>query len=347
MAIVIVVGGGPAGSAAAFSASKSGARVLLLERSGPNRDKACGDALVKEALPELREMGITDPSEISGETVVETLLEASDGTIWKKGHPGDCWIAPRTLLDQTLRGRAEEIGVEVRYRSTVLRVEHDPTGGFRVRTRQSERAMDLYADAVVLAHGINGKLSTEWGIDGLPQRVPAVSRYQSGTRPEGLRFRFDPENFGAGYVWEFPVGINALNVGIFSLGNTDMRQAMSKFDQLSGVADSESGERSRWRGAYEPLWTGKARDWTAANGGIISCGDAAGVVDPLTGEGIGPALLTGRLAGRAAAEYALGSAASSMDYSHWLYEWAEGKYDLHRGRRRLREQLNRTGLANV
>ncbi|MEV6767388.1 NAD(P)/FAD-dependent oxidoreductase [Nocardia sp. NPDC051030] len=338
---VAVVGGGPAGSSAAYWATRSGAQVVQFERSGPNRDKACGDALVKEAVPELREMGILDAGTIQGQVIGESSLEAADGTTWRKEHPGDCWLAPRKLLDQTLRDRAEDIGVDLRYRTTVLNAEPAADGGFLVKYRGPQGSSSLRADAVVLAHGVNCRLSQDLGIDGSPIRVPAVSRYQEGVPPAGLHFRFDPDKFGPGYIWEFPVSDNYLNVGIFSLDRTDLRVAM---DRYAGAFDTET---TKWRGAYEPLWTGAGRSWSVAGGGIISCGDAAGIVDPLTGEGIGPALATGRMAGQAAAEYAIGSPESARSYSDWLFDWAETKYDAERGRRAIRHQLNRTGLVSA
>ncbi|WP_336087699.1 NAD(P)/FAD-dependent oxidoreductase [Nocardia sp. SSK8] len=341
--IVAVVGGGPAGSSAAYWATASGAQVVQFERSGPNRDKACGDALVKEAVPELREMGILDASAIRGQVIGESSLEAADGTTWRKEHPGDCWLAPRKLLDQTLRDRGEHLGVDLRYRTTVLGVEPTADGGFTVQFRGEAGRSSLRADAVVIAHGVNGKLSQDLGIDGAPIRVPAVSRYQEGIPPAGLHFRFEPEKYGPGYIWEFPVSADSLNVGIFSLERTDLRIAMDRYTAAVGVPETGT---TKWRGAYEPLWTGQGRRWSAAGGGIISCGDAAGIVDPLTGEGIGPALATGRVAGRAAAEYAHGARESALSYSDWLYDWAEAKYDSHRGRRSLREQLNHTGLVD-
>lgn len=345
MGVVAVIGGGPAGSAAAYAAANAGAQVLMFERSGPNRDKACGDALVKEAVPELRGMGIRDARDISGEIVVESSLEGADGTLWRKPHPDDCWIAPRTLLDQTLRGVAQSAGTDLRYKTSVLDVEQDPRGRFRLKTRNGVGLSEIQADAVVLAHGVNGRLSADWGIDGLPIKVPAVSRYQNGAPPKGLHFRFEPEKYGPGYVWEFPVDSASLNVGIFSLERTDIRSAMNKYEAAAESASAVAPETTKWRGAYEPLWTGEGRAWCAGGGGIISCGDAAGVVDPLTGEGIGPALLTGRMAGLAAAEFAQGSPEAAKSYSHWLYDWAGRKYDINHGRRKLRSQLNNTGFT--
>ncbi len=344
MGIVAVVGGGPAGSAAALAAIRAGAEVELYERSGPNRDKPCGDALVKESVPELRIMGIADAKDISGIDVYESRLEGANGTIWSKRHPDDCWIAPRTKLDSTLRQLAEDAGAHVRLNTTVLSVERLQDRRFCLTLRTNTGVSRRLVDAVVLAHGVNCRISRDWGVDGSPTRVPAVSRYQAGQHTVGLHFTFDPETFGPGYVWAFGVSDDSSNVGIFALDRKKMRTAMSRFDERQrGLHASEY--IPRWRGAYEPLWTGRARQWCAGDGGLISCGDAAGIVDPLTGEGIGPALISGRMAGQAAVRFIDGSPGAADDYNEWLLNWAEEKYDLGYGRRRLRMKLNQTGTV--
>ncbi|WP_442785105.1 NAD(P)/FAD-dependent oxidoreductase [Amycolatopsis sp. H20-H5] len=326
---VVVIGGGPAGSSAALAAATTGVHTILLERGGPHRDKACGDALVHEALSELRASGVVDPSRLGGRTVDYVRFEASAGRCWDELMTGGCWMVPRRILDQTLRDRAAAAGVDVRYHARAGQLCVAGRGGLQIRVVLHTREhVVLRADAVVLAHGAATRTSASWGIDGNPTRAAAVTRYEPDSGRDNLCFQFDAAAHGPGYHWDFPAMSGTRNTGVFSLSRSDLRR---NIEILSNSAGSHKDATAQWRGGYEPLWSGDGRVWHH-DFGMISCGDAAGVVDPLTGEGMGPALLTGSVGGRAAAMFAQGDRRQLHHYSDWLAEWASARYQLRRDR---------------
>ena len=93
------------------------------------------------------------------------------------------------------------------------------------------------------------------------------------------------------------------------------------------IKDCNLIPRSRWRGGWGPLWSDKSHDWHHPSG-IVSCGDAAGLVDPLTGEGITAALISGEHAGRAVAHFLLENRnlLRLEEYSQWLKEHFARQY---------------------
>lgn len=330
--VIVVVGGGPAGSSAATAAAEQGCDVVLLERGGSDRDKACGDALVHEALPELDSLGIElDP--LGGRQVRTLLLANEKGDSWTRDFAGDCWMIRRRILDSSLRERAAAAGADVRHHMQVTRLMRPKQGDAELAVVVTPTGSDdhpgevIRADAVILAHGAASKLSTQCGLEGAPLRAPAVTRYVEDTAPQdALCFTYSSDPKRPGYFWAFPDADGGCNAGIFATTRTTLRTRLT----------SERGD-VRWRGGYETLWSGLGKIWHDDDG-VVSCGDAAGVVDPLTGEGIGPALLTGRFAGVAAAQYAHDRGDTLARYSDWLRGWASNRFQPI-GRRALLAEL--------
>lgn len=310
---VVVVGAGPAGSAAAIAATVEGAEVILLERGAAGKDKACGDALSFEASHALAGFGV-DPGQLGGVRVEKcTLRAAGEARLdYLFSNPG--WLVPRRVLDQALRDAAERAGVSVWYQAKACGIA---STGERWVVRLRDRP-PLEAQAVVLAHGGASRLSTLSGLDGNAVRVPAVTRYVRGSGPMALEFDFDAA-ISPGYRWDFPGPEGVRNIGYICLAakNTKPRR----------IADLGFAELHRpgWRGGWAPVWSGATDVWHRGDG-LLSCGDAAGMVDPQNGEGVGAALITGQHAGQAAARYVAGDRDALAAYSRWLAGWAVARF---------------------
>lgn len=333
--VVVVIGGGPAGSSAAIAAAREGCDVVLLERGGMDRDKACGDALVHEALPELDGLGIELTESSLGGREVRTLMLANEkGDVWTREIAGQCWMIRRRVLDSALRARAAEFGVDVRHHTQATGLMRPKNGDDELAVvvappgSEDSAGEVIRADAVILAHGAACKLSSEWGLDGAPVRAPAVTHYMDNAAAhDALCFTYSSDPDRPGYYWQFPDADGGCNAGIFATSRATLRTRLTP-DQRADV---------RWRGGYETLWSGLGEVWHDDDG-VVSCGDAAGVVDPLTGEGIGPALLTGRYAGTAVANYVRDRRDQLARYSEWLRDWASLRFQPS-GRRALLAEL--------
>ncbi len=317
----MVVGAGPAGCAAAIVLARGGMRVVVADRSTFPRDKVCGDGLLPDALDALAELGLH-----LGELAHDVRGIAFRTPGGREGVVSvNAAVLPRRRLDAALVAAARDAGAEVLEGASVASVRD---GGRDVTlTGRGERR--LRAGATVVATGAGAAGLRACGLP-LSGRRPAAAlrgyaRLADGD--EGL-LRID---FGAGipggYRWSFPVGAGIWNVGcgVFRpRGAVSLRQ---EAERLLGELGGGAWE-STPRGA--PLRTHFPRG-PVARQRMLLAGDAAGLTRPLSGEGIGPALVSGALAARVllsgngdvAAAYArLLRRRFGRDFSGWrLGEW--------------------------
>jgi menaquinone-9 beta-reductase len=310
---VVVVGAGPAGCAAAFALAGAGVDAIVLERGVRDKAKPCGDALLPEAVRELRGLGLdpADPS-LGGVPFEHIDLRRAGRRIWTV-DVGEIagWVVPRATLDQALRDRAAAVA-ELRYGASVAAVVPGRGGTWEVEVAGDGA---LHADGVVLAAGAGGSLSRGHGIDGRPVAAASVTTYSSSADPgRRLVFDFDHETL-PGYGWEFPAGDGVRNVGFCAISDTPngLRRAAERY-----FARACHDGHGPVRGGAGPLWSGAGDRWHRA-GGLVSAGDAAGLIDPLTGEGIAAALRSGRECGTRMASFVLDGRAAHLDgYSAWV-----------------------------
>ena len=299
-----VIGAGPAGAAAAIRAARGGARVTVFEKGSPGRDKVCGDGLTPRAVAALEELGIAlDGAHridglrmIAGSTRRELLWPADN----RFGAHGAVW--PRRALDKHLVEAAEEAGAEIRWNTEVMPTLADD--GTVAGVEESRDGGRWRADLVVLATGAPGAAARLLGagrVDtepfGLAIRTYAPSPRHADRHLEAcLTLRGAGGGWVPGYGWMFPAGDGTVNIGAGSMStmkgfrNLNLNQLLSDYRDL--VADEwELGdylERPRaWR---LPMSTVRRH-----GGGWAAVGDAAGLINPMNGEGIDYGLESGMI----------------------------------------------------
>jgi geranylgeranyl reductase family protein len=288
---LVVVGAGPAGSAAALGALHTvpGLRVLLLDRADFPRDKSCGDGIAPHVLDALRTVGVDDV--VDGWTPLRRLRLARGGSTVARPLARPVWVIPREVFDARLVGRAVAAGASLRRH----RVRD-------VRTGADDIELDgaLHAPVVVGADGAHSVLATAAGRP-RGRRALAIRGY-APTRPE--RRHEQVIAYGArrqpSYAWSFDRGDGLSNVGYGELldAEADPPSRSVLLDQLEKLLPGSASGGTQWRAHHLPL---SAWRWTQPDGRVLLAGDAAGLVNPMTGEGIYYAVATGILAGRAAA----------------------------------------------
>jgi len=288
---ILVVGAGPAGSAAAMTAAGLGARVLAAERREvigvPVR---CAEYIPRALLGELpfRDRAFV----VQSVKAMRTILP--DGGIRETKAPGV--IIQRDLFDQRLAECARAEGVEIRTEVRVVAYERGevvlrPTRGGMIRMRP----------AVII--GADGPHSTvgKWMGSRVRRLIPGFQVRVPLTRSmEHTEVAFHSKIFGA-YGWVFPRGDEA-NVGIALAGGDFTHGALrAVLDGFLGRMAREGNVQSATR---KPIfgWIPAAPLDRVVRGNMMLAGDAAGHAHPITGAGISNAILAGRLAGKWAVE---------------------------------------------
>ena len=286
-----VVGAGPAGAATAIGAMRAdpSLKVVLLDRADFPRDKACGDGIAPHVIDLLEDAGVTG---IVDDRVPVPRLRLSRGGLYAdRDMARPTFVVPRTVFDHRLVEAAQLAGAElVRHRVRTV----DDTG--------SELAVDdtFRARVIVGADGAHSVVRRALGIAPGPMAV-ALRGYApvpSG-REAAQVIVFDTMRRSA-YAWSFDRGDGIANVGYGEILDHRRRRPTKAclLERLDALLPDAAARGFDWRGHQLPLSSGA---WRPVDGRILLAGDAAGLVNPLTGEGIYYAVATGLAAGRAAA----------------------------------------------
>jgi len=303
---VVVVGLGPAGSAAAIELCRAGRTVVAIDKAAFPRDKCCGDGLTTLGLRELEHLGL-DPNTIPDWfDVGGAAIRSPSGRevfVPLPSMGGYAAVAPRLQLDDALVRLAREVGADIRDGHGFEGiVEHDDhvtvvADGLEIDARYVVAADGMWSP-VRKSLGLNeGGYLGEW--HGFRQ----YARNVTGSAAEQLHVWFEPD-LVPGYAWSFPLPGGRVNIGFGVLRDgsrriQDMKQLWLDLLSRPHIVDALGD-------GFEPedrhtAWPIPARvdDATLAAGRVLFTGDAAMATDVMTGEGIGQALLTGRLAAEA------------------------------------------------
>jgi geranylgeranyl reductase family protein len=317
----VIVGAGPGGSATAHFLSRRGLDVLLLDRANFPRDKTCGDGLTPRALRVLDQMGILSEVERKGCRVGAYEVVAPNGRATSARITAEhgALVVPRRELDETVLRRAVDSGARFNARVTVSLVE--PTSsGVRVH---AEGGQTFDGRVAVIATGAATAVLKRSGIlSHQPRAMLAARAYFEDIQEEvastfSLRFHGVPL---PGYGWVFPVSKTAANIGVgFMPPRRTFKPSTHKTASQAFADFTMTLEKPLLSGARQagPMKGYPIRvDFLAAPTfaeRTLLVGEAAGLVNPLTGEGIDYALESGKLA----ADH-LASAFESGFGSNWL-----------------------------
>ncbi|HEX6313138.1 MAG TPA: geranylgeranyl reductase family protein [Acidimicrobiia bacterium] len=301
-----VVGAGPAGTAAAITARDRGLDVVVLDKATFPRDKTCGDGLTTGALRLLEGLGLRLAALPAYTSVRETVLVSPSGREVVLPLPDGgqyAGVVPRAELDTALVRLAQAHGAEVREGAAVA--------GVAVHTGEVEIELAggaaLSARFVVAADGHFSSVRRRLRPDAPADLGTwhAFRQYYRGVADRRLWVLFEPDLL-PGYAWVFPLPDGRANVG-FGVPRgpgVDGKRLKATWHELLGRDRVRAvlGPHAEPEGAHR-AWPIPARVDASrlAAGRVLYAGDAAAVVDPMTGEGIAQALETGIAAARAIA----------------------------------------------
>ncbi len=301
---VLVIGAGPAGSAAAWSLARTGLRVALADRQSFPRDKVCGDGLIPDALGALDEMGLRHAIEEESIRLQELRLYAPNGSTMSLA--GEFRCMPRMKFDELLVGAASRAGASVIEQTTAIGPVDDAgfVAGARFRSAAGEDT--IRARVTLLATGANASAMKAFGLRSplKPNAVAGRAYFDvPGAVASGFRHLcivYD-RSLCPGYGWIFPGPNRRFNIGVgfFSRGEGPMPALKDLWDRFTSAFEpaaaivAQSTQVTELRGA--PLRTGLAGA-CFGRPGLLAIGESAAMTYPATGEGIGKAMESGLLA---------------------------------------------------
>ena len=308
-----IVGAGPAGCAAALVAARAGLRAVVVDRSEFPRDKTCGDGLTAQALRLLDELGITPsdltdaaPEAMGYRPVAEVALRSPSGRVVELPLPrrGDfAAVISRRHLDAQLVAAVRRAGVDVVTNWAVDAIEFVGdevelrSGDARLRTSWVVAADGHWSTVRRLVHPDGAPYLGEWH---------AVRQYHEHVDADRLWVLFERDLL-PGYAWVFPLPGGRANVG-FGVLRAQGRpgKALKRLwpdlltrPSIRGVLGPDAQPLEPVRAWPIPT---RYRPADLAHRRVLFVGDAAAVVDPMTGEGIAQAIETGMLAAEAVAD---------------------------------------------
>ena len=307
---VLIVGGGPSGSALAFYLAKQSIKVIVAEAEKFPRDKICGDAVSAVALAELYKMGITDLQEfaetnqindvalfIEQEKITVDLVRAEELPLQGR-------VIPRLQLDNWIYEAAKKAGA-IFLEDTRLSDYSISESFVSAQIKQGRQTKNIKAKVIIGADGsnstvariLNGNKPSE------TYQLLGLRAYYEGVNgpPDRCDIFFTKENF-PGLFWFFPTGPTTANVGSAMIGKT-LPQNQTHVKAL--LNDQIKNNKNFAERIGKGKLTGKVHGWPLTfqdpktkliSDRLLLIGDAAGLINPLSGDGIQYALLSARWA---------------------------------------------------
>jgi geranylgeranyl reductase family protein len=343
-----IAGGGPAGSAAAWQAAQTGARVIVLDKAEFPRDKPCGDGLTPRSVSHIQKMGLADEVAKFHRVNRAKVFSPSEWELSfprRPGMPDHGHVARRRELDTLLLKNAESAGAEVRQSAEVIGPVLDDTGRITGVTLKSGE--QVLADAVIAADGAYSPIKRALKLDSQYNGYSAIAirAEMPANLPDGdsldiyLKLAFQGDQL-PGYGWVFPLGGGRVNIG---LGYMNSYKKWHQINATQFLGEFLATLPPEWElPPIDELMKSKAvgawrlpmgfTAWPPWRPGVLFAGDALGAARPVSGAGISRALVSGLAAGECAiAALTNGGPDDFTNYAQrmkaaWGKEYRRGRY---------------------
>lgn len=309
---IIIVGAGPAGSVAALQASRNGHSVLLLDKSDFPRDKSCGDGLTRTSTKLLHKLGLWERfakfQKIEG---VKVMVEDEGFRQFDYpdylSAPGHGLVVPRLELDAILWEEAVMSGAifmgKASFDKLLFRESDNKVIGVELTSGKS-----YYADLVIGADGAASKIAYQAGLTSTPKNKLGFGIRGYYKNVSGLNNRLElslpildssKKRVLPSYGWVFPLDDDKVNIGVGLIEKTDkdnIRTVMDMFVDKLRTSDPRFAMMELEGKHFGAPMRFDFKPDNTFRPGLLLIGDAAGLISPFTGEGIGYAIETGIVA---------------------------------------------------
>lgn len=304
---VVVIGAGPAGSMAAYEIASEGHSVLLLEKhKKPGTPHCCAEAVSRLSFEKL----IEPRKEWISSSIEKIRLVGPRGRELLIHHPRAGFILDRKKLDYDLANRAVEAGCRLECETIGLELlRHGNLFKYLEVLKQTGDRIRIEASIFIAADGVESKIARLAGMQNLINldEIESLLQYKLeniSVDPETAEFHVGNEIAPKGYLWVFPKSESSANVGLgITVDSNRSDQLESRLNRFIEQRFSGGNIAERVCG-LAPKYQGK-KMFRMAN--LLIAGDAARAIDSLSGAGIINAIMSGKYAGMAAAEYISGN----------------------------------------
>ena len=302
---VIIVGAGPAGASCAMGLPK-GLKYAVLDKASFPRDKICGDAIPGRALQVMESLSpelASNFNDFSEKQIIRVgRAVAPSGAALDLHFTRHGYCATRMSFDQFLFDEAKQRSDADFYESGDVRTIEENASGVKLTLKDG---LELETKLVIACDGAQSVVAKQMANKKVDKKhySGAVRAYMKNVKgvPEDTMTICFLKDYLPGYFWIFPLKNNHYNVGFGMMSKDIAARKINLKKALKEICASEEME-SYFK---EAAFTGDVRGYNLPMGGKKSsisgkrymlCGDAANLIDPATGEGIGNAMLSGRLA---------------------------------------------------
>ncbi len=338
---VIVVGGGPSGSSCAAFLAKQKRKVLLLDRAKFPRDKTCGDGISGRSVAVLNELGLMEQvSKIEHADMYGVTFSSPAGKVVPIAAPKDengvppGFVCRREVFDDILFQNAKKLAAKTIEGFTVTDILKEGERVVGVKGTLAGKEMEFRAKIVVGADGAAGVVARKLGPVNTDEahQCAAIRCYYENV--EGMRDQIElhfVDGVLPGYFWIFPLPDKRANVGLGMIvsdmkkSKVNLQKAMAEVIEKNPIFKERFAKAKRVSEVKSwllPL-ASKTPSLKICGDGYVLIGDAASLIDPFTGEGIGNALTSGKIAAKVigqALDKGDVSEASLADYPKALWE---------------------------
>ena len=310
---LIIVGGGPAGATAALYAHRLRLSAVILDKSIWPRDKICGDALSGKAVDILKDLDIlSDVKLLDGSTINRIVFGSPKNKIFEidlskslnDRHIREGYVIPRKTFDDYLFDKAKK-SVEFLEGFNVQDVLMNNRSVVGIKgINQKGQEEKIFSSIVLGCDGFNSIIAKKLNLYKMDMKHTAlgIRCYFEGVKglTDQIELHFIKE-INPGYFWIFPAGDGIVNVGL-GLSKKYIKKNKKDLVKLLDIVTQLNYFRDRFKSAKR---LEKPKGWNLPMGsihrknhgdGFMLLGDAAGLIDPFTGEGIGNAMLSAKFA---------------------------------------------------